>query len=641
MFAGSDGRGYNPHWGLGVEISEERLDQILSQVTKPARYTGREWNSVVKDWNRVRTKVLLAYPDLYEVGMSNLGLMILYDLLNKEEDLLAERAYTPWVDMEESLRRAKIPLYSLETRHALGDFDIIGFSLSYELNYTNILTMLDLAGIPLLSCQRDESHPLIIAGGSCANNPEPLADFFDLFVIGEGEEVLLELVEAYHEWGKGERDRFLHRAAQIEGIYVPSLYEVAYGDGGLVLPRPRIPEARPVITRRILNRLPPPPTQVIVPYVEAVHDRGMIEIMRGCTRGCRFCQAGVIYRPLRERPVEEVLVAADQLLKTTGHEELSLVSLSSCDHSQIEEMVRGLVTRHAPHYVTVSLPSLRVDSFSLELATLFQGRRKTGLTFAPEAGSQRLREVINKGVTEEDILSTAERAFRAGWQRIKLYFMIGLPTESMEDVAAICDLVKRIGEIGRKIGGRRAQVSISVATFVPKPHTPFQWMALEGEARLEEKQAFLRRELKNFPLSWSDPQVTLLEAILSRGDRRLGAVIYEAWRRGARFDAWDEQFEPAHWWEAFQAQGLDPDFYARRPLDRDAPLPWDHIDVGVKKGFLARECERALRGQTTPDCRGGPCFACGVLETFPGAREAARQGLWGCPPDVAGREKDL
>ncbi len=638
MFAGLGRRGYNPHWGLGVEVSEERLDQILSQVTKPARYTGREWNSVVKDWNRVRTKVLLAYPDLYEVGMSNLGLMILYDLLNKEDDILVERAYTPWVDMEEALRGAKIPLYSLETRHALGDFDIIGFSLSYELNYTNILTMLDLAGIPLLSCQRDESHPLIIAGGSCAYNPEPLADFFDLFVIGEGEEVLLELVEAYHEWGKGERDRFLHRAAQIEGIYVPGLYEVAYGDGGLVLPRPRIPEARPVITRRILNRLPPPPTQVIVPYVEAVHDRGMIEIMRGCTRGCRFCQAGVVYRPLRERPVEEVLVAADRLLAATGYEELSLVSLSSCDHSQIEEMVRGLVTRHAPHYVTVSLPSLRVDSFSLGLAALFQGRRKTGLTFAPEAGSQRLRGVINKGVTEEDILNTAERAFRAGWQRIKLYFMIGLPTESMEDVAAICDLVKRIGEIGRRIGGRRAQVSISVATFVPKPHTPFQWMALEGEARLEEKQAFLRRALKEFPLSWSDPQVTLLEAILSRGDRRLGAVIYEAWRRGARFDAWDELFQPAHWWEAFQGQGLDPDFYARRPLDRDAPLPWDHIDVGVKKGFLARECERALEGKTTPDCRGGPCFACGVLETFPGAQEAAGQGLWGCPGKGKGED---
>jgi radical SAM family uncharacterized protein len=374
---------------------------------------------------------------------------------------------------------------------------------------------------------------------------------------------------------------------------------------------------------------------VIVPYVEAVHDRAMIEVMRGCTRGCRFCQAGVVYRPLRERPVEEVLVAADALLKATGHEELSLVSLSSCDHSQIEEMVRGLVTRHAPHQVTVSLPSLRVDSFSLELAALFQGRRKTGLTFAPEAGSQRLREVINKGVTEEDILSTAERAFRAGWQRIKLYFMIGLPTESMEDVAAICDLVKRIGEIGRKIGGRRAQVSISVATFVPKPHTPFQWMALEGQACLEEKQAFLRRELKEFPLSWSDPQVTLLEAILSRGDRRLGAVIYEAWRRGARFDAWDELFAPANWWEAFQGQGLDPDFYARRPLDRDAPLPWDHIDVGVKKGFLAREWERALLAQATPDCRGGACFACGVLETFPGAGEAAQRGLWGCPPRMA------
>ena len=620
-----------------MEISEERLDQILSQVTKPARYTGREWNSVVKGWDRVRTKVLLAYPDLYEVGMSNLGLMILYDLLNKEDDLLAERAYTPWVDMEETLRRAKIPLYSLETRHALGDFDIIGFSLSYELNYTNILTMLDLAGIPLLSCQRDESHPLIIAGGSCAYNPEPLADFFDLFVIGEGEEVLLELVEAYREWGKGERDRFLRRAAQIEGIYVPSLYEVAYGDA-LSSPRPRTPEAKSIITRRILNRLPPPPIEVIVPYVEAIHDRGMIEIMRGCTRGCRFCQAGMIYRPLRERPVEEVLVAIDELLKATGYEEVSLVSLSSCDHSQIEEMVRGLITRHAPQQVTVSLPSLRVDSFSLELAALFQGRRKTGLTFAPEAGSQRLREVINKGVTEEDILSTAERAFRAGWQRIKLYFMIGLPTETVEDVVAICDLVKRIRGMGRKVEGRRAQVSVSVATFVPKPHTPFQWMPLEGEASLEEKQAFLRRELKKFRLSWSDPQMTLVEAVLSRGDRRLGAVIYEAWRRGARFDAWDELFEPANWWEAFQGQGVDPDFYARRPLDRDAPLPWDHIDVGVKKGFLARECERALRGQTTPDCRGGPCFGCGVLETFPAAREAARQGLWGCPPEIVGRE---
>jgi len=623
-----------------VGISEERLDRILSQVTKPARYTGREWNSVVKDWDRVRTKVLLAYPDLYEVGMSNLGLMILYDLLNKEDDLLAERVYTPGVDMEEALRRAKMPLYSLETRHALGDFDIIGFSLSYELNYTNILTMLDLAGIPLLSCQRDESHPLIIAGGSCAYNPEPLADFFDLFVIGEGEEVLLELVEAYGEWGKGERDRFLHRAAQIEGIYVPSLYEVTYGDGALGSPRPRTPEAKPVITRRIVNRLPPPPTQLIVPYVEAVHDRGMIEIMRGCTRGCRFCQAGVIYRPLRERPAEEVLVAADELLKATGHEEVSLISLSSCDHSQIEEMVRGLITRHAAEQVMVSLPSLRVDSFSLELATLFQGRRKTGLTFAPEAGSQRLREVINKGVTEEDILSTVERAFRAGWQRIKLYFMIGLPTETMEDVSAICDLVKRIWGIGRKIDGRRAQVSVSVATFVPKPHTPFQWMPLEGEASLGEKQAFLRRELRNFHLSWSDPQVTLLEAVLSRGDRRLGAVIYEAWRRGARFDAWDELFEPDYWWQAFQGQGLDPDFYARRPLDREAPLPWDHIDVGVKKGFLARECERALRGETTPDCRGGPCLACGVLETFPGAHEAVRQGLWGCPPGMAEREED-
>ncbi len=591
------------------------LDWILPGVSKPARYTGGEWNSVTKDWEKVRTKVALAYPDLYEVGMSNLGLAILYDLLNREEDILAERVYAPWMDMEEALRGAKMPLYSLETKHPLREFDIIGFSLSYELNYTNVLTILDLAGLPLFAAQRGEGYPLVIAGGSCTYNPEPMADFFDLLVVGEGEEVLLELVRAYQEWG-GTREGFLRRAAEIEGVYVPSLYEVKY-DGGLGFPTPRGGEAKPRVTKRFLRGLPPPPTAPVVPYLEAIHDRAMIEIMRGCTRGCRFCQAGIIYRPLRERPVEEVMAAAEALLVATGYEELSLISLSSCDHSQIEELVEKFLARYAPQHTSISLPSLRIDSFSLELAALFQSQRKAGLTFAPEAGSQRLREAINKGMREEEILATMEAAFRAGWQKIKLYFMLGLPTETEEDVAAIGHLVRQIREVGRRWQGRRAQVNISLATFVPKSHTPFQWVALEGEESLRRKQDHLRRQLRGpgLRLSWSDPETTLLEAALSRGDRRLGKVIYNAWRRGARMDAWGGHLQAAIWWEAFADEGLAPDLYARRQMDPEEPLPWEHVDAGVTKGFLQREYERALRGESTPDCREG-CQGCGLLEAF-------------------------
>lgn len=607
-----------------MDIDQQVLDRILTKITKPARYTGHEWNSVVKDWDRAEVKIALAYPDVYEVGMSNLGLMILYDILNREEGILAERVYAPWVDMEEAMRRASIPLFSLESRRPLAEFDIIGFSLQYELNYTNVLNMLDLAGIPPLAAERSEAHPLIIGGGSCTYNAEPLADFFDLFVIGEGEEVLLELVRAYQRLRNTHRARritkpdFLREAAKIEGIYVPSLYEVRYHDDGTVAAvEPWVPEARARIRKRIVGVLPPAPTKLVVPYIEVIHDRAMIEIQRGCTRGCRFCQAGFIYRPVRERPLEEVLEAVEDIVRKTGYEEVALVSLSSCDHSQIKPMVRELTARYQHPPLAVSLPSLRIDSFSVELAEMFQGRRKTGLTFAPEAGSQRLRNVINKNVTEADLLRTAEAAYSSGWQRIKLYFMVGLPTETLEDVAAIVDLVKQVWAIGRRYHGKRAHVNVSLATFVPKPFTPFQWLPLADKESLAEKQELLRRGLRKsgISLSWHDPRTTLLEAALSRGDRRLGRVIHRAWRLGARFDAWDERFDEGLWQRAFAESGLDPDFYARRERSLDEVLPWDHIDVGVRKEFLIREYQRSLRGETTFDCREG-CIDCGISEVF-------------------------
>jgi radical SAM family uncharacterized protein len=608
------------------------LESILPRVIKPARYTGGEWNSVVKDWDTTNIKVALAYPDVYEVGMSNLALTILYDLLNRQEDVLCERVYTPWMDMEQAMRAAGFPLYTLETRHPLYEFDIVGFTLPYELNYTNVLTMLDLGGIPLLGEDRDDSHPLIIGGGSGTYNPEPLAPFFDLFVVGEGEEVTLELLDLYRECGQN-RKEYLSRAARIDGVYVPSLYDVTYNDDDTVQAiAPTRPDANPVITKRIVDALPPAPTRPVVPFVEAIHDRATIEILRGCTQGCRFCQAGMIYRPLRERPLEEILSTADELLAATGYEELALVSLSSCDYSRIEELVGKLLEHHGPHHTSISLPSLRMDSFSLKLAEMFQGRRKTGLTFAPEAGSERLRRVINKVITHDDILSTAEAAFNSGWQRIKLYFMVGLPTETMEDVEAIAQVVKEVRAIGRQAQGKRTQVNVSVATFIPKPHTPFQWQPLEERASLEEKHHLLRRLIRGrgVKLSWNDPETSLLEAALSRGDRRLGRVILQAWRRGARFDAWSEVLDIRRWWEAFADQELDPAFYAHRERPLDETLPWDHIDCGVSKEYLIGEYQRSLHEETTLDCREGPCRACGILETFPRETQVMRDGGWGC-----------
>ncbi len=608
------------------------LGSILPRVIKPARYTGGEWNAIVKDWETTPIKVALAYPDVYEVGMSNLALIILYDLLNGHEHVLAERVYTPWMDMEQALRVAGLPLCSLETRHLLHEFDVVGFTLPYELNYTNILTMLDLGGIPLLAEERDDRHPLILGGGSGTYNPEPLVPFFDLFVVGEGEEVTLELLDLYRDCGR-DRQEYLTRAAQIEGVYVPSLYQVTYNEDGTVEEvTPTHPAARPVVVKRIVDALPPAPTRPIVPFVEAIHDRASIEILRGCTQGCRFCQAGMIYRPLRERPLEETLSTAEKLLASTGYEELALVSLSSCNYSDIDELVEKLLECHGPNHTSISLPSLRMDSFSLKLAEMFQGQRKTGLTFAPEAGSERLRRVINKVITHDDILSTAEAAFASGWQRIKLYFMIGLPTETMEDVEAIAGVVKQVLRIGRQAHGKKAQVNVSVATFIPKPHTPFQWAALEQQSSLEEKHHLLRRLIRGrgLKLSWNDPQTSLLEAALSRGDRRLGGVILEAWRRGARFDAWSEALNVQSWWEAFSAQGLDPGFYAHREWSLEETLPWDHISPGVSKEYLVSENQRSLNEEKTLDCREGPCRTCGILEAFPRETQAMLSGGWGC-----------
>jgi radical SAM family uncharacterized protein len=603
------------------------LDHILPKVTHPARYTGGEWNAALKNWDAAAVRLALIYPDTYEIGMSNLGLAILYDLVNAEPEMLAERAYAPWTDMEAAMRAAGIPLYSLESHRPLREFDILGFSLQYELTYTNILNMLDLSGIAIRADQRREEDPLILGGGSGAYNPEPLADFFDLFVVGEGEEALLELLHAYRQAKQAgaHKTDFLRQAARLPGVYVPSLYHVRYYlDGRVAEIVPLVPEAPAQIVKRMVNPLPTPPQRPLVPYIQPIHDRAVIEIQRGCTEGCRFCQAGMIYRPIRERPVEEILESADKILAATGFSELSLISLSSTDYTHIEELVGKLVARYGVEQLSLSLPSLRIDAFSVTLAEMIHSGRKTGLTFAPEAGSQRLRDVINKNVTEADLLRTAETAFQRNWRHLKLYFMIGLPTESDEDVDAIADLAHKVQQVGRQARQGRAEVNISVATFVPKPHTPFQWLPLADIALVESRQARLRARLRSntFKLSWHGTRSTLLEAVICRGDRRLGRVIERVWRAGARFEAWDEYFNYALWEDAFQAEGLDPLFFSSRTREADEIFPWAHISTGVDREYLWAEYQRALSGETTPDCRGG-CVECGARLSF---------ALAACPP---------
>ncbi|UCD09581.1 MAG: TIGR03960 family B12-binding radical SAM protein, partial [Dehalococcoidales bacterium] len=595
----------------------DKLDTILHRVRKPARYTGGEWNAITKDWDSTLIKTVLIYPDTYEIGMSNMAIPILYDLLNRQPDVLAERAFTPWTDMEEIMRQENIPPFSLETRQPLNGFDIIGFSLGYELTYTNVLNMLDLAGIPVLASERNDTHPLVIAGGSCVLNPEPMSDFIDLFVIGDGEEVVSELIECYRHLKEPEhqisKNEFLLQASGISGIYVPRFYTVEYKKDGLIgTITPTVAEAVPLIRRRIIDKLPQPITNPVVPYIEVIHDRGAIEVQRGCSHGCRFCQAGITYRPVRERPPGEVLQAAEDIILNCGYNELSLVSLSTSDYSGIADVVSELLARH--EHLAISLPSLFIDSFSIELMDSLSSQKRTGLTFAPEAGSERLRRVINKNVTEEQLISTATDAFSRGWNGIKLYFMLGLPGETREDVEAISDLVEKVYRAGRQAKGRPPQIRINVSTFVPKPHTPFQWAAQESEEELEHKQGILRNGMrrKGVKLSWGDNESSLLEAVLSRGDRRIGQVIYRAWQLGCRFDSWNEHFSFEKWRRAFEETGIDPDFYARRRHNLDEILPWSHIDTGISPEFLEREHQHSLEEITTRDCRTENCNACGL-----------------------------
>jgi radical SAM family uncharacterized protein len=589
-------------------------------VAKPARYTGGEWNCIVKDWDAVDIKIALAFPDTYEIGMSNLGLAILYDIINGMSDVAAERVYAPWVDMEAEMRKEEIPLYALESKRTLKDFDVIGFSLGHELTYTNVLNMLDLACIPVLASERNESHPLVIAGGVCALNPEPMADFIDAFVLGDGEEAGVELIDVIRLYNKSglsvSKIDLLKKLAQVPGIYVPSLYKDSYNDDGtLAAIEPISNEAGNNVARRIVQKLPPSPTRLVVPYIQVVHDRAVIEIQRGCTQGCRFCQAGIVYRPLRQRTHEEIIEASTGLIDNCGYDELSLLSLSTSDYPQIEELVATLTNRYKRQRVTISLPSLRLDTFSVELADALAGRKKTGFTFAPEAGSRRLRNVINKHLSDEALMETIQMTLDKGWTNLKLYFMIGLPTETLEDVESIVEMVRAIRRL-RGSNGKHLQVKVNVSTFIPKPHTPFQWVAQDDEQQLEQKHDILRQGLRKTgtQLSWHDPKSSLLEALISRGDRRVGKVIHRAWQLGCRFDSWSEHFDYDKWQQAFDESGIDPGFYVHRQRQFAEVLPWSHIDVGVGIDFLRAEYERAIAEKDTPDCNHGACLACGLQE---------------------------
>ncbi len=591
------------------------IESLLSRVSKPARYTGGEWNSVTKRWDSVAVHFALAYPDNYDIGMSNMGLGILYDILNQVEDVSAERAFAPWDDMEAEMRRAGVPLWSLETRTPLANFDYVGFTLQYELTYTNVLNMLELGGIPVWSSERTDRHPIVIAGGSGGFNPEPLAPFIDAFVLGEGEDVVIELADLMREWKREGTPRMERLAAltQVPGIYVPVFYTPSWdAEGHQAGLEPNQPFAPPTITRRIVEVLPPALVKPIVPFLQTVHDRAAVEIQRGCTQGCRFCQAGMIYRPTRERSPEEVVEAARQLMQNTGYDELSLLSLSTTDHSRIVPMVESLTSTFED--LRLSIPSTRVDSFSVDVANaVAKGKRHT-LTLAPEAGSQRLRNAINKLVSEADLLGASENAFQRGWTGIKMYYMVGLPTETMDDVAGIIDMGQKVKALGKRYTGGRARVRVSTSNLVPKAHTPFQWARQDRAEELDQKHQLLRDGCRKAGLefSWNHPEDSFLEAVLSRGDRRVSLGIYEAWRNGARFDAWTEHFKPQVWRDAFADTGVNQERFTHREYDTREYLPWDHIDCGVTKSYLRGQWQATNGHKTVGDCHHGACNVCGM-----------------------------
>ncbi len=602
-------------------MDNNKFEKLLLSVQKPGRYSGGEINSVIKDKERVDVRFAFCFPDTYEIGMSHLGMKILYSQFNSREDIWCERVFAPWVDFEEVMRKNNIPLFALESRDPIKDFDFIGFTLQYEMAYTNLLNMLDLAGLPLRSTDRKDLSPLVVAGGPCACNPEPLADFVDIFFQGEGEEVDLEVIDLYKEYKKkgASKEEFLKAAAKLEGVYVPSLYNVKYDESGRIASVSNDAAAPQTIKKRIIKDLDNVfyPDKFVVPLIEIVHDRVVQEVFRGCIRGCRFCQAGFIYRPVREKSSDTVNRQAKCLCENTGYDEISLSSLSTSDYREIETLLNKLLAWTDDSHISLALPSLRIDNFSDELLDKIKHIRKSGLTFAPEAGTQRLRDVINKNVTEEEILTTCKTAFLGGYTAVKLYFMLGLPTETDEDLKGIADLGQKIVDMyynmPNRPRGKAVSVSISVSTFVPKPFTPFQFEPQIDEAEIRRRQEYLKSCItsRKISLSYHDSSTSFLEGVMARGDRRLGAVIEKAFLNGCRFDSWSECFDLEKWLAAFKECGLDPKFYANRTREYDEINPWDHFDYGVTKKFLINENLLAHKALTTPNCR-EKCAACGA-----------------------------
>lgn len=600
------------------------LEKCLLKVQKPTRYIGNEFNSVHKDREGLMS-FAFCFPDVYEVGMSHLGMKILYHMLNDREDTVCERVFAPWTDMEEEMKKHDLPLLSLESHTPVKDFDMVGFTLQYEMSYSNIVNMLSLAEIPLLAEERGEDDPFVCAGGPCAYNGEPIADFMDFFIIGEGEEVNNEIMDAYKEWklSGGKREDYLKRIALIEGIYVPSFYDVSYNEDGTIKSiEPKYDFVPRTVKKRIIKDLDScyVPQKLIVPFSDIVHDRIMLEVFRGCIRGCRFCQAGYIYRPVRERSCDALVETAKNCIKSTGYEEMSLSSLSTSDYTKLPELTDRLLEFTVDKKINLSLPSLRVDNFSMELMEKVQKVKKSGLTFAPEAGTQRLRDVINKNVQEEDLMRTAKIAFEGGYNRVKLYFMIGLPTETFEDVEGIADLAQKVLDVFYSIPkeerkGRGVNITISTSSFVPKPHTPFQFEPQNSMELLIEKQKFLKEKIKSrcITYNWHQSEVSFLEAVFAKGDRRLSKVLLEAHKLGCEFDGWSDYFSYEKWQEAFRNVGINPDFYAYRKISTDEILPWDIMDIGVTKKYLISELEKAYKGETTASCR-DKCSGCGATQ---------------------------